>query len=295
MTKGLRPGFQKFGPRWKQLHRLTAAAFKPKAVDAYRTIQDLESKQLVFDLLHSNDPLAEFERYAASFAFALTFGERHIHNQVPAALRTRELLDCFVRELNLINLLVDVVPILQRLPERFSRWRRVGNWYHQRLVRTVTQQHMNLALESGSWNLVRELVGKKEMNDLSWEQLCYIVDELDVGTHITTVIALSIFVMICLQHPDAVSRAQRDLDSVVGPNRLPEFDDIENLPYMHAFINDMLRWQPVTPFGAPHGLTTDDEYMGYRIPKDAIILPHHWSIGRSPEVHGDPEVFRPER
>ncbi|KAJ6060294.1 cytochrome P450 [Penicillium canescens] len=154
---------------------------------------------------------------------------------------------------------------------------------------------MNLALESGSWNLVRELVGKNEMNDFSWEQLCYIVDELDVGTHITTAIALSIFVMVCLQHPDAVSRAQRDLDSVVGPNRLPEFDDIENLPYMHAFINEMLRWQPVTPFGAPHGLTTDDEYMGYRIPKDAIILPHHWSIGRSPEVHGDPEVFRPER
>ncbi|PLB39202.1 cytochrome P450 [Aspergillus candidus] len=81
----------------------------------------------------------------------------------------------------------------------------------------------------------------------------------------------------------------------MGPNRLSGFADVGKLPYVHAFTNEILRWQPITPFGDPHVLTADDEYMGYHICRDAIILPHHWSIGRSHEVGGDPEVFRPER
>ncbi|PKY02423.1 hypothetical protein P168DRAFT_183709 [Aspergillus campestris IBT 28561] len=51
MTMGLKSGFQRYGPAWEHLHRrVTAAFFKPKGVDAYQAVQDLETKELIFNL-----------------------------------------------------------------------------------------------------------------------------------------------------------------------------------------------------------------------------------------------------
>lgn len=73
-------------------------------------------------------------------------------------------------------------------------------------------------------------------------------------------------------YPDVQHKAQAELDRVVGPNRLPEFSDLESLVYIKAIALETMRWLPVTPFGVPHVLMTEDEYNGYRIPKDATIL-----------------------
>lgn len=45
------------------------------------------------------------------------------------------------------------------------------------------------------------------------------------------------------------AKAQAELDTVVGPDRLPEFSDRSNLPYVNAIISELLRWQPVVPLG----------------------------------------------
>ena len=50
-------------------------------------------------------------------------------------------------------------------------------------------------------------------------------------------------------NPDVQSRAQAEVDSVVGKDRLPEFDDLPSLPYVEAIIMELLRWHPVVPFG----------------------------------------------
>lgn len=72
-------------------------------------------------------------------------------------------------------------------------------------------------------------------------------------------------------YPDAQRKAQEELDLVVGPNRLPEFDDYDKLVYIQAVILETLRWMPVTPLGLPHSVIRDDDYRGYLIPKGALI------------------------
>lgn len=52
-----------------------------------------------------------------------------------------------------------------------------------------------------------------------------------------------------LLHPDAQKRAQAELDSVVGRERLPTFADRAALPYVEAIVKETFRWQPVTPLG----------------------------------------------
>ena len=45
-----------------------------------------------------------------------------------------------------------------------------------------------------------------------------------------------------LHFPDVQKRAQAELDAVVGHDRMPEYEDRENLPYVRALINETLRY-----------------------------------------------------
>lgn len=73
--------------------------------------------------------------------------------------------------------------------------------------------------------------------------------------------------------PDVQKKAQAELDRVVGQARLPEFDDIDDVPYIRAIAMETMRWMPVTPFGVAHATISEDEYRGYHIPKGTMILP----------------------
>lgn len=72
--------------------------------------------------------------------------------------------------------------------------------------------------------------------------------------------------------PDVQRKAQAELDAVVGPDRLPDYEDYDALVYIRATTLEAMRWMPVVPLGLPHRVTTDDEYQGYIIPKGTILI-----------------------
>ena len=59
-----------------------------------------------------------------------------------------------------------------------------------------------------------------------------------------------------LQHPEVQERAHAEIDAVIGRDRLPDFDDRANLPYIEAILMETLRMYPVAPLG---------EYFDYSI------------------------------
>lgn len=50
-------------------------------------------------------------------------------------------------------------------------------------------------------------------------------------------------------HPAVMRRAQEELDTVVGTDRLPTFSDRPNLPYIEAIVKEVARWNTVVPMG----------------------------------------------
>lgn len=52
-----------------------------------------------------------------------------------------------------------------------------------------------------------------------------------------------------LLHQEVQERAQAEIDAVVGRNRLPDFDDRPNLPYIEAILLETLRLYPIAPLG----------------------------------------------
>jgi cytochrome P450 len=49
--------------------------------------------------------------------------------------------------------------------------------------------------------------------------------------------------------PEVQAKAQAEIDSVVGKDRLPDFGDRDSLPYIEAVICEALRWHPPVPLG----------------------------------------------
>ena len=113
--------------------------------------------------------------------------------------------------------------------------------------------------------------------------------------------------------PEVQKRAQKELDAVVGTERLPEPSDRPSLPYVNALVKELFRWHLATPIRAPHRVVADDEYNGYLIPGGATVFVNMWSVYRScllawqylkvvsrailhdPEVYPQPNDFMPER
>ena len=82
------------------------------------------------------------------------------------------------------------------------------------------------------------------------------------------------FFVLMASYPRVQQKAQEELDTVVGPDRLPTFDDIGSLPYLNSVIRELLRWHCPVPCGLPHRATSDEEYNGYFIPEGTVVFPN---------------------
>lgn len=80
--------------------------------------------------------------------------------------------------------------------------------------------------------------------------------------------------------PEIQKRAQAEIESVVGSDRLPEYSDRHRLPVTEAIYREILRWRPPGPLGVPHLTTQGDVYKGYFIPKGqpSVCLPGKSSV-----------------
>ncbi|TEB22785.1 cytochrome P450 [Coprinellus micaceus] len=111
----------------------------------------------------------------------------------------------------------------------------------------------------------------------------------------TMVGSLTALFLALASNPEAQRKAQLELDSVVGSDRLPSLEDREGLPYVSAIVKEVERWHTVAPLGFAHVTARDDEYNGYFIPKGTYVMTNTWAILHDPAVYKDPLEFNPDR
>ena len=74
--------------------------------------------------------------------------------------------------------------------------------------------------------------------------------------------------------PEVQKRAQQELDTVIGTDRLPTMADKENLPYICALASEVFRWHPIAPLGVPHVSTEADVYGKFAFSKGTVFIPN---------------------
>ena len=50
------------------------------------------------------------------------------------------------------------------------------------------------------------------------------------------------FILAMVLHPNVYKKAQAEIDHVVGPERLPDFEDREQLPYLDCVLKEVFRY-----------------------------------------------------
>jgi len=95
-------------------------------------------------------------------------------------------------------------------------------------------------------------------------------------------------------HPEVQTKAQTEIDRVVGSDRLPTLADRKDLPYIDAILNEVMRIHPIAPM-TYYEAAKDSLYRGWFIPKGAVMMANIWAIARDPIHFPSPEKFIPER
>ena len=58
-----------------------------------------------------------------------------------------------------------------------------------------------------------------------------------------------VFLLFMVRHPEIQQKARREIDGVVGSDRLPTIDDRDKLPYVRSILTEALRICPPVPNG----------------------------------------------
>ncbi|KAI0133712.1 cytochrome P450 [Xylariales sp. AK1849] len=303
---------QPYGKSWSIRRKLLHQALTPKALQEYVPIQEAEATRLCAQLIqHSKNWETQFERFTSSVVFAISYGHR-IDSLESSVIRQRFEFMQYSSGLNVPGkYMVESIPALKYLPNILAPWKREIQEHgkeeadaNMALVDAVRSdiEHAKATgnLATLPTSLCRMLLEVRERKageiPLSDHDFSFVPASLFGAGSDTTASTLCSAVLAFVTHPDAVRSAQKELDTVVGPDRSPTFADQPELPYVSALVKEVLRWRPVAVLGGtPHASTEDDTYEGFFIPKGTTVLGNSWAINTNPEYYPNPHVFEPRR
>ncbi|KAK7178667.1 hypothetical protein PSPO01_15275 [Paraphaeosphaeria sporulosa] len=300
-----RVNFLPYGDKWRSIRNILQSALNLQTSSTYKPVQDFESKQAVWEILHAKDD-EEFSdinrRYSTSTIMVIAYGQRVPTLSDP----TYQSILKIVRHFSLATApggwMIDTLPMLADIvPQVFlQNWKAVARqWYkedsgiymsmYNKLIKHVEN---GVAPDCFLADMARE---KRERNPIPDVTAAFAAGALiEAGSDATTT-ALNNVILACLLWPEIVAGAHEELDRVVGQKRMPEFSDEPNLPYIRAIAKETLRWRASTKIGPAHATTQDDWYKGYFIPKGSVIVLNWWAIHMDKKRWKDPERFDPTR
>jgi cytochrome P450 len=98
-----------------------------------------------------------------------------------------------------------------------------------------------------------------------------------------------------MKHPRVMKKVQKELEDVVGLERMVEESDLDSLEYLDMVLKETFRLHPIAPLLLPHLAMEDCTVNGLHIPQNSRVIINVWAIGRDPSVWSDAEKFFPER
>ncbi|KAI3614000.1 cytochrome p450 [Moniliophthora roreri] len=299
-----------YGKEWKARRKLFTNEFNPKHTERYEP-QTLQAVHLfLLDLLREPDSFYRLLRHmAGSIVLSVTYGLTTKTAEVgdPFIDTAERALDGFVAAAVPGSFWVDYLPILKYIPSWFpgaSFQRKARAW------REDAEKMLNEPYDAVKSNIVKG-VGRpcfvsycldnirrstEEEVDYQERLIKESASAMYEAATDTSVTALHSFFLSMVCHPEVQRKAQEEIDNVVGSDRFPNFEDKGNLPYVCAVVNEVMRHQPVGPLGLPHLVTEEDEYKGYRIPKNSVVIANIWAILHDEATYGPhPNIFDPSR
>ncbi|KAK8122217.1 hypothetical protein PG984_010887 [Apiospora sp. TS-2023a] len=289
---------------WRKHRRIANAWLQQKAVSKFTDVFDKEANDMINCLLEASqggvalvNPQPFAGRCSLNNMLTIVFGIRTESVDDPlvsTALRlSREFMNCTGPMSNI----VDFLPVLRIFP---SEMRSRAIQLHRDLVETYGGmiQDIHERIKRGEQVpdcLATRLLLQKEAEKLDDLDISMMASGFMIGGVETTASITQWFQALIPSYPEIQRRAQAELDTVVGRDRLPSVEDEKHLPYCRAIIKEVERCYNPFWLSTPHYSTEDFVYKGQRIPKETLVVLNTWTIHHDEKRYPDPETFNPDR
>ncbi|EDR06195.1 uncharacterized protein LACBIDRAFT_236602, partial [Laccaria bicolor S238N-H82] len=316
-------GFFSSGDRWRTHRKMFHQHFQQSVAHTHWPVQRREVHALLRRLLNSPQNLINHLRHnSAAFIMGVVYGITVAPENDRYITIAEKALEGMSKAANPGEFLVDIIPILRYIPEwvpgagfqrKAREWREAVMEMKDAPYAAVQTAlvYLHLATPSFVTKMISELETQQN-SESRLEILKGCAGLAYAGNVGVTVSMLSSFILAIVTHPEVQVKGQREIDSVVGQQRLPDFNDRPFLPYITAIVKEVLRhvfflyhplcpayafsrWSPVAPLGLPHMVTQDDEYNGYFIPSGTLVVGNTWAILHDPKTFPEPMRFNPDR
>ncbi|CAA7266287.1 unnamed protein product [Cyclocybe aegerita] len=293
-----------YGDRFRNYRRLFHQSIgTPASMSEFHAVEEKETHRFLKNVLAQPEHLADHvRRTAGAIILRISHGYEIQENKDPFVTLADEATEQFSLSTAPGGFLVNLIPALRHVPGWVpgAGFKKTAASWAKTLAMMADGPHEwvkeQMKLGTAEVSFTSRLLG--EESDLTPERehdIKWSAASLYSGGADTTVAAIYAFFLAMVLHPDVMLKAQEEIDTVVGSDRLPTFSDRDALPYTNAVVLEVLRWHSVTPTGVPHRVTEDDIHNGYLIPKGALIIPNVWGMSHDHKVYSDPFSFRPER
>ncbi|KAJ7823535.1 cytochrome P450 [Mycena leptocephala] len=286
----------RYGPQFKEYRKLIGKVIGTRGhMVKFYPVKDYQANMLLKRVLENPDKFDEVVirlvdmviRTAGAMVLHLTYGYK-INEQGNDPLV--DLADKALGEYSEITrpgaFLVDVMPI---------RFKKLANMYTKSCddLAEIPLAYVRAKMENGqeTESYASNLLLDEEVSADRLYQIKWSAASCDCKTHITshqTVSVITAYFLAVAKYPEVQAKAQTEINAVVGPNRLPTFEDRDSLPYIEAICKELYRWLPIVPLAG-------DVYEKYFIPKGTPVIANVWKFLHDPEVYKDPFVFNPDR
>lgn len=282
-SAGRRQLFMPYGPKYRVVRKVAHSLLNITISTSYQPIQDLESKQLMFDLMQDPEHFYDHNRrYSASVILTVAYGQRMADWNNPLVKQIYSVVNNLQQFSAPGAFLVDTFPTIRHFPQwLFGNWRKFGEkcFAHDSVVYLKLWGDLKKAVDEGKANpcFAKDFyLSNPEKVGIDSLQAAYQTGGLVEAGSETTSAFLNSFILAMTQSPHVMKKAQEEVDRVIGEDRLPTWEDEPKLPYLRAIIKELLRTRPPNKFGMQHYTTEDDWYNGMFIPKETVVVLNWW-------------------
>ncbi|KAE9394679.1 cytochrome P450 [Gymnopus androsaceus JB14] len=291
-------GAMPYNDTWRKHRRLYQQNFRPVAVQKIQPIQRRKIHDLVINLLNSPE---DFDQHVSTATEAIIMTTLYGYDIAKTDDPFVEVAEKAMR-LRAIFLIPGSFPISE-LP--FAKY--LPSWAPGcEYTKELQDRPFKFAMEQKSKgkaasisSLVTDLVEQLQEDDPDYAQKLQHIRNMASTSYLagntTTKSVILTFMLAMTLNPHIQTKAQEEIDRVIGTNRLPDFSDREKLPYVEAVYRETMRWYPPAPLGTPRKAMQTDCYNGYCIPEGTTVYPNLWAMSRDETLYHEPHQFIPER
>jgi cytochrome P450 len=130
---------------------------------------------------------------------------------------------------------------------------------------------------------------------LSEQQICDELRTFLLAGSETTSATLQYALVLCSQNPAVERKLLEELQSVLGPKRTATAEDLAELRYMRAFLQEVLRLYPTVPVMIRQVAAEGWRCRGYVVPPGTSLFLSPYVLQRDPKIWSRPDDCIPER